>query len=320
MLTPNEGSTAMKTTITLDQLTKSVIAVPPFACEGNAEDCTESNRSLIRHIESGGVSTLLYGGNANVQNWPVSRFGEWLDTLSGLVADDTWLIPSVGPDGGKISDHATILAKRNFPAAMLLPFTGPKTDAGFARAVRDFVQTSGTQAILYLKNDNYLSNDTIEALVADGSLFSVKYAIPRENPSNDPILDNLITAIGTERIVSGFGEPPALPHFEHHKLSGFTAGCVCIAPSLSQTFLRSLQAGDFAKARVQLKAFDELESLRDEGDPIRVLHTAVTLAGIADMGAPLPFLIEADDALHPQIELAARELLAAEMEARYTTV
>ncbi|RUR57281.1 dihydrodipicolinate synthase family protein [Vreelandella populi] len=303
----------MKTTITLKHLTKSVIAVPPFAHEGNAD---ESNQSLIRHIEAGGVSTLLYGGNANVQNWPVSRFGEWLDTLAKLVADDTWLIPSVGPDGGKILDQAALLAKRSFPAAMLLPFTGPKTDAGFARSVRDFVQASGTQAILYMKSDGYLSNDVIESLVADGSLFSVKYAIPRENTAIDPVLDDLISAIGTERIVSGFGEPPALPHLEHHKLSGFTAGCVCIAPSLSQAFLRSLQARDFSTARTQLKTFGALEALRDAGDPIRVLHTAVTLSGIADMGAPLPFLTEAEDSLHPQIETAARELLAAEMQAR----
>jgi hypothetical protein len=306
----------MKTTITHEHLTKSVIAVPPFACEGSAEHCTESNLSLIRHIEAGGVSTLLYGGNANVQNWPVSRFGEWLDTLAGLVAEDTWLIPSVGPDGGKLSDQATLLAKRNFPTAMLLPFTGPKTDAGFARSVRDFVQTSGTQAILYMKNDGYLAHDVIESLVADGSLFSVKYAIPRENTAIDPVLDDLIAAIGKERIVSGFGEPPALPHLEHQKLSGFTAGCVCIAPSLSQAFLHSLQAGNFTKAKAQLRAFDALEALRDSGDPIRVLHTAVTLSGIADMGAPLPFLTEADDALRPEIEVAARELLAAEMQAR----
>lgn len=306
----------MKTTITLEHLTKSVIAVPPFACEGSAELCTESNRSLIRHMEAGGVSTLLYGGNANVQNWPVSRYGEWLDTLAGLVAEDTWLIPSVGPDGGKLSDQAALLAKRNFPTAMLLPFTGPKTDAGFARSVRDFVQTSGTQAILYMKSDGYLAHDVIESLVADGSLFSVKYAIPRANTAIDPVLDDLIAAIGKERIVSGFGEPPALPHLEHHKLSGFTAGCVCIAPSLSQAFLQSLQAGDFEKARRQLKTFDALEALRETGDPIRVLHTAVTLAGIADMGAPLPFLTEADEALHPQIKAAAQALLAAEMEAR----
>ncbi|MEL7966138.1 hypothetical protein AAG587_07170 [Vreelandella neptunia] len=303
----------MKTTITLEDLTKSVIAVPPFAYEGNAD---ESNHSLIRHIEAGGVSTLLYGGNANVQNWPVSRFGEWLDMLAKLVADDTWLIPSIGPDGGKILDQAALLAKRNFPAAMLLPFTGPKTDAGFARSVRDFVQASGTQAILYMKSDGYLSHEVIESLVTDGSLFSIKYAIPRENTAIDPVLDDLIAAIGKERIVSGFGEPPALPHLEHHKLSGFTAGCVCIAPSLSQAFLRSLQSGDFAKARAQLKAFEALETLRDAGDPIRVLHTAITLAGITDMGAPLPFLTAADEALHPQIEVAARELLAAEMQAR----
>jgi 4-hydroxy-tetrahydrodipicolinate synthase len=306
----------MKTNITLTDLTTSVIAVPPFACQGDEVACDTANRDLVRHIEAGGVSTLLYGGNANVQNWPVSRYGEWLDRLAGHVADTTWLIPSIGPDGGKLSDQAAILARRSFPAAMLLPFSGPKTDAGFARAVRDFVQASGTRAILYLKTDGYLATSTIEALVADGSLFSVKYAIPRADAAIDPALDELIEAIGADRIVSGFGEPPALPHLEHKNLAGFTAGCVCIAPSLSQAFLTSLKSCNFATARQQLRAFDALESLRDQGDPIRVLHDAIRLSGIADMGEPLPFLSAADPALHPQIEAAARALLAAELDAR----
>lgn len=306
----------MKTDITLSDLTTSVIAVPPLAVTPDLDPAPEANRALIRHIEAGGVSTLLYGGNANVQNWPVSRYGDWLDMLSAEVADTTWMIPSIGPDGGKIFDQAKLLAARRFPAAMLLPFTGPKTDEGFARAVRDFVQISGTKAILYMKSDGYLATDVVESLVADGSLFSIKYAIPRKDAATDPVLDDLISAIGTERIVSGFGEPPALPHLQHKKLAGFTAGCVCLAPTISQSFLDALKTGDFAKATALLDIFAPLEALRDSGDPIRVLHTAVTLSGVADMGPTLPFLTEADPALHPQIAKAAEDLLSAEMAAR----
>lgn len=306
----------MKTQISLDDLARSVIAVPPLAATADLQADAQANGALIRHIEAGGVSTLLYGGNANVQNWPVSRYGEWLDLLAGQVAADTWLIPSVGPDGGKVADQAALLATRNYPAAMFLPFAGPRTEEGLARGIRDFVQKSGTQAILYIKTDGYLATGMIEALVADGSLFSVKYAIPRTDAANDPVLDELIAAIGTERIVSGFGEPPALPHLQHKALAGFTAGCVCIAPAISQSFLLALKAGDFDHAERILQTFAPLEMLRDKGDPIRVLHTAVTLSGIADMGPALPFLTAADEALHSQIETAARDLLRAEMAAR----
>ncbi|MFD2815629.1 hypothetical protein ACFSYD_16735 [Paracoccus aerius] len=274
----------MKTQISLDDLARSVIAVPPLAATADLQADAQGNGALIRHIEAGGVSTLLYGGNANVQNWPVSRYGEWLDLLAGQVAADTWLIPSVGPDGGKVADQAALLATRNYPAAMFLPFAGPRTEEGLARGIRDFVQKSGTQAILYIKTDGYLATGMIEALVADGSLFSVKYAIPRTDAANDPVLDELIAAIGTERIVSGFGEPPALPHLQHKALAGFTAGCVCIAPAISQSFLLALKAGDFDHAERILQTFAPLEMLRDKGDqfgfcippsPCRALRTWV---------------------------------------------
>lgn len=306
----------MKTTLSLDDLARSVIAVPPFAATPDFGIAGEANGRLIRHIEAGGVSTLLYGGNANVQNWPVSVYGEWMDEIESRAADGTWVIPSVGPDGGKLRDQAALLARRRFPAAMLLPFAGPRTEEGLARAVRDFAQASGTQAILYIKSDGYASAQTVETLVADGSLFSVKYAIPRVDPAADPVLDALIASIGRERIVSGFGEPPALPHLRHQKLAGFTAGCVCIAPTLSQAFLGALKTENFAEAERLLAIFAPLEALREEGDPIRVLHSAIGLAGVADMGPALPMLTPADEHLWPRIETAARTLLAAEMAAR----
>ncbi|WP_061931300.1 dihydrodipicolinate synthase family protein [Aureimonas sp. AU22] len=306
----------MKTILSLDDLARSVIAVPPFAATPDLAIAEEANGRLIRHIEAGGVSTLLYGGNANVQNWPVSVYGEWMDAIEARAAGDTWVIPSVGPDGGKLRDQAALLAKRRYPAAMFLPFAGPRTEAGLSRAVRDFAQAAGMQAILYIKSDDYVSARTVATLVADGSLFSVKYAIPRVDPAVDPVLDELIGAIGRERIVSGFGEPPALPHLRHQKLAGFTAGCVCIAPTLSQAFLRALKTENLAEAERLLAIFAPLEALREEGDPIRVLHSAIGLAGIADMGPALPMLTPAEEHLWPRIETAARELLAAEMAAR----
>jgi hypothetical protein len=53
-----------------------------------------------------------------------------------------------------------------------------------------------------------------------------------------------------------------------------------------------------------------LETLRDEVSLIRVLHDAVTLSGIADMGPILPLLSASPEAALPAIERAARALLA----------
>jgi hypothetical protein len=111
----------MRTNVEVADLARSVLAVPPLALGANLEPNREANTALIRHMEAGGVSTLLYGGNANVQNWPVSRFADWLDGLESAVADDTWLIPSVGPDYGKLVDEAAILETRRYPVAMALP-------------------------------------------------------------------------------------------------------------------------------------------------------------------------------------------------------
>jgi hypothetical protein len=53
-----------------------------------------------------------------------------------------------------------------------------------------------------------------------------------------------------------------------------------------------------------------LEDLRDAFNPIRVLHEAVTLSGIADMGPMLPLLSNLPAAHHAAVGAAARTLLA----------
>ena len=49
------------------------------------------------------------------------------------VSDDTWVIPSAGPDYGKLDDQATILKGRSFPTVMVLPLAFPAT-RGFTPA------------------------------------------------------------------------------------------------------------------------------------------------------------------------------------------
>ena len=53
-----------------------------------------------------------------------------------------------------------------------------------------------------------------------------------------------------------------------------------------------------------------LEDCRDGISPIRVLHDAVTLAGIADMGPMLPILTGLEPAERARVEPVAKALLA----------
>ena len=64
---------------------RSVLAVPPLARGVNDKICPTENEKLIRHIEAGGVSMLLYGGNANFYHIRPSEFGDLLEMLQELL-------------------------------------------------------------------------------------------------------------------------------------------------------------------------------------------------------------------------------------------
>ena len=66
----------MKTdAVTFADLAGSVLAVPPLARNADLSFSRAANTALIRHIEAGGVTTLLYGGNANFYNIGLYEYG-----------------------------------------------------------------------------------------------------------------------------------------------------------------------------------------------------------------------------------------------------
>ena len=131
----------------------------------------------------------------------------------------------------------------------------------------------------------------------------------RRDPSDDTFLRDLIAAIGPDLIVSGMGEQPAIVHLRDFGLTGFTSGCVCVAPALSMSMLRALRDRNFVEAERIRAIFAPLEALRDRINPVRVLHAAVRLAGIAETGPITPFWSPVAIADEPAIEQAARDLL-----------
>lgn len=303
----------MKTTpITKADLAASVIAVPPLARNTDLSLNNDANLKLIRHLEDGGVRSLLYGGNANLYNTAISEYAGLLDFLEASAGADTWVLPSVGPDYGRMMDQAQILKGRKFPTAMLLPMSFPFTDAGLAEGARRFTDAFGKPAVMYVKSDNYIRPETLARLVEEGRVASVKYAVVRADPAKDAYLRDLIAAIGTDLLVSGIGERPAIVHMRDFGVTSFTSGSVCIAPRGSMKLLSLLREKRYDEAEAVRKLYIPMEDARDSINPIRVLHDAVTLSGVADMGPILPLLTGLSAAERETVAPFARQLLAAD--------
>ena len=282
----------MKTSFKVEDLAASVIAVPPLCRDSQFRSHPTENARLIRYLEAGGVSTLLYGGNANFYNVALSQYEAILDQLEAAAAPDTWVIPSVGPYFGTAMDQAAILAGRRFPTAMLLPTLAVSSPEGVRVAIQEFVQKAGLPAVLYIKDQNYVTLEVVRSLVEAGVISWIKYAVVRTDPAVDPFLRSLVDVVDPSLIVSGIGEQPAVAHWRHFGIRAFTSGCVCVAPRRSQQMLRALQAEEFPAAEALRGRFAPLEALRNAHGPIPVLHHAVASAGIADTGRVLPLLTE----------------------------
>lgn len=296
--------------ITKADLQRSVIAVPPLARNPDLTLNKAANNRLIKHLESAGVRSLMYGGNANFYHLPVSEYAEVVDFLADAAGEDSWVLPSVGPDYGKMIDQARVLKSRPFPAAMLLPNSAPYTLEGLAGGIRRFTDAMGKPAVLYIKSDNYLPAEIVGQLYAEGRLVSIKYAVVRDDPAADSYLRSLIARIGTDMIVSGIGERPAIIHFRDFGIKAMTSGSICIGPRGSTLLLSLLQDERYAEAEDVRARYLPLEDCRDSISPIRVLHDAVTLAGLADMGPTLPLLTGLSKPEREKVEPAAKALLA----------
>ena len=300
----------MKTSFTSANLSESVIAVPPLCRDGSWKSDAAENRRLIQYIEAGGVSTLLYGGNANFYNIALSEYESVLDLLADAAAPQTWVVPSVGPYFGMMRDQAALLARRKFPTAMVLPASAVTSPEGVEVAIQRFVEKAGIPAVLYIKDEQYVTVEGVKRLVDAGVIAWIKYAVVRIDPAVDPLLRSLVEQVDPALIVSGIGEQPAISHWRDFGLRAFTSGCVCLAPRRSQELLQVLRGGDFAQAEAIRERFKPLESLRNASGPIPVLHRAVALAGIAETGPLLPLVSAPPARIEEMIGSAARELRA----------
>jgi len=294
-------------------LARSVIAVPPLARDRDGKFHRGENERIVRHVEAGGVDILLYGGNANFYHVAPSEYERILGELASLAAPGTLVIPSAGPAYGVMMDQAEVIKGTDYPVVMVLPHQGLTTSEGVVRGLSRFAERIGRPIVVYIKHGDYLGVEGVRELVDAGIVSWIKYAIVRANPADDPYLSRLVDLVDPRIVVSGIGEQPVIDHLVGFGANGFTAGCVCVRPDLSDRLLKAVQAGDLELARKIQALFKPLEDLRNGIHPVRVLHEAVRLSGIADTGPALPLLSGVAPDQERAILAAVEALRAAEV-------
>ena len=278
-----------------------VYAVPPLPRRRDERRALDLHaaEAVARHIESGGITRFLYGGNAFLYHVTLDEYATLIDWLSGFPAS-RWPIPSVGPSFGRAIDQARLLRKHSFPAAMMLPCADPRDARGLEAGLREVAHAAGMPLILYLKSEDAFGShteqglDAIGRLLDDGTAIAIKYAVVRDDPRNDAYLDGLLRRVDRRSVISGMGERPAIEHLRDYRLGGLTTGSGCIAPQSCQALFAAALAGDWNRAAELRTAFMPLEDLRDAWGPARVLHHATELAGIAATGAIPPYVSPLD--------------------------
>ncbi|PQO27322.1 dihydrodipicolinate synthase family protein [Blastopirellula marina] len=296
--------------LTTETIARSVWAVPSLARSADGSLSRAENEKIIRHIEQGGITTLLYGGNAIFYHLTLAEYRTALELVSELAAEKTLVIPAVGPAYGTMMDQADVLKDFDFPTVMVLPQRDVITSAGFATGVRHLSERIGKPIVLYLKYDGVMTADDATSLVDDGLISAIKYAVVREDYTQDKYLSELTGKIDTKLILSGLGDQPAIVHMRDFKLGGFTTGCGCVFPKLSMDLLHAIQAGDFEQAETIREKFLPLEQLRDSLGPITILHRATELAGIAQTGPVSPLLSEPAASIQEKIAASIKQIQA----------
>lgn len=306
---------AAETTPRYPEQLSEIYPVPPLARHNDAKRTLNfaENDKLFRYLKDGGITRFVYGGNAFLYQITMAEYTELTHWLGGLTSQAI-IVPAVGPSYGRAIDQAPLIRKYKFPSALVLPTADPRDAAGLERGMREIADACGIPLSLYVKHEQDFGDDLEAGMDVVGRLVdskvcsSIKYAIVRKNPAIDPYLTAFLKRVPASRVISGIGEVPAIVHLRDFKLTGFTTGSGVLAPKLCRSLLDACTRKDYEKAEQIRAHFLPLEDMRDQYGPPRVLHSAVTLAGIADMGPIPPPVSELPPTLMEKLRPIAKEL------------
>ena len=303
-----------KTSIDVQDLA-GVFAVPPLPRRSGARRTIdfEAAEAVANHIQDGGITRYLYGGNAFLYHITLDEYETLLGWLDGF-EQSRWPIPSVGPSFGRAIDQAKLLKRYAFRTVMVLPCNDPRDARGMEAGLREIADACGRPLILYLKSEDGFGNDkeagldAVGRLIDDGVAIAIKYAVVLDEPKRDPYLEGLLRRVDRQRVVSGMGERPAIVHMRDFKLPGFTTGSGCIASATCARLFNACVAKEWSRAEELRAQFMPLEDLRDAWGPARVLHHATELAGIATTGPIPPYVSLLNEKQLQDLAPVAREL------------
>jgi dihydrodipicolinate synthase/N-acetylneuraminate lyase len=303
-----------KTSIDVQDLA-GVFSVPPLPRRTGTRRTIdfEAAEAVANHIQDGGITRYLYGGNAFLYHITLDEYETLLGWLDGF-DESRWAIPSVGPSFGRAIDQAKLLKRYAFRTVMVLPCNDPRDARGMEAGLREIADACGRPLILYLKSEDGFGNDkdagldAVGRLMDDGVAIAIKYAVVLDEPKRDPYLEGLLRRVDRQRVVSGMGERPAIVHMRDFGLPGFTTGSGCIASRACSMMFEACVQKDWSRAEALRADFMPLEDLRDAWGPARVLHHATELAGIAATGPIPPYVSLLSDTKVQELAPVARAL------------
>ena len=295
--------------LTPERLAGSVIAEPPLALRPDFEVAHEVNIRLAGRLRAAGIAPLLYGGNANLFSQSLAQYAQAVEVMQE-VAEYGPVIAGIGPDLGKMLDQAGLIERAGIRNVMLLPLHYPADTHGTGDGVRRIAERLGFGVMVDLCRDNYLRPVTLSKLSDEGAVHLVRYSVPRANPEDDAYLDRVIEVMGRDRVISGLGEAAALDHIGKRRLPAYMSGAAALVPE-AVLRLRDALRHDLGAARRMLVPFLEFDRLRQALGPIQVLHDAVSVAGIAEMGPQIPMLSPVKAKFRDDLEAAVAPLLGA---------
>lgn len=119
-----------KTSINVQDLV-GVFAVPPLPRRTGTRRTIDFDaaEAVASHIQDGGITRYLYGGNAFLYHITLDEYETLLGWLDGF-EESRWPIPSVGPSFGRAIDQAKLLKRYAFRTVMVLPCNDPRDARG----------------------------------------------------------------------------------------------------------------------------------------------------------------------------------------------
>ncbi len=292
-----------------DGLADGPIADLPLALDNDLSVNAAASLRLAKHVRAGGLSTLLFGPNANFPSFGRHQY-EAAAEIAVDAARDGPVILSLGPELGRALDQVPAIERSGLKQVMLLPIHAPADTHGTADGIRHIASRLGHGVIVDLIRDSHLRPVTLRKLVEEGAVSAVRYSVVVSNPGDDGYLDRVIDIVGPERVLSGVGETAAMDHLAIRRLATLSSGAAAIAPTRVRGAADAIRTGDLVTARQLLAPVLEFERVRAMLGPIQVLHDAVSFAGIAPMGPQMPMISKVKDKYRAEMEAATLGLLA----------